>query len=411
MPETIYRPALPARPGALGIVAGAAIAVAVLSMLASLLSGGYAVGVYASSRFRVNALLRHAPPALPASLPQQPVRMSAPVTTPVGPRGMEPPRREKFIAALQQRIQLSPEQSRQLDALLADAGQEIFPLAGSPDEAVGQIGDRCGRLATTALDASPFYFENSAGRVEVYADRALFYRANSPSIVRASSGRRLNLGGRPMLLEADVHSLIDLAQQSSGGALNDAQVTTLRQLLSDPQQNLVALSSGAAGEAIGLNSATVRHDGYAIVSFAGGPLLLGPRGDVILQGDAAGIPAVNPWACGLVVAEAIASILLAVLLLIAGVRLRRRPHLKLRPFHTYGILKVILAVGGGAAMGWMIASYLDAAGPAPGGAADSRTVESVIVGALFAAAGCAFPIFVEVVLQRRSVREFQALFE
>ena len=415
VPSAAYRPVLPLRPPLLGAMGVSAIVVAVLSILASLLTIGYAAGLYLSSNAARDRVLRNAPLAMPVSSPGQPVRLRATPALQIGRHGLNSYQRSAVVSAMEPLISMTPQQAGQLDALLAEDGDEMFGARDNEtvlaDEVRRQVADRVGRFA--ASDASAFYFETSIGRAEIYSDRALFYRRNSPAIVRAAAGRRLNVSGHPILTSGDVEALAALAAESADHQFTLLQLVTLRQLLADPQQKLVALNQSPEGWSVGLDDASVRRDGYAVINFAGGPLLLDPRGNVILRTSMDAVPVVSTAACGATVADGIFSIGLAVLLLVTGVRLVRSPHVRLRSVHIYAVLKTAAAAAGGAAAGWMTASYLalPALTPAPQGSFPGPAAWGAIVGAGFALIGLAYPVAIEIAARSQTLRQHYALFE
>lgn len=393
-----------------------AVVVAVLSILASLLTIGLAAGVYLNFRAARDRVLRDAPLVMPVSAPDQHVALRTPLTPLIGTHGLNSYQRTAVVSAFSSMVAMSDGQSMQLDALLAQAGDEMFSAHDGAsvlaEDVRRQIADRIGPLASSG-DGQAFYFETSAGRAEIYSDRALFYRGSSPVILRASAGRRLNLSGHPILLPSDVEAIIALASESLGHALPGGQALTLRQLLSDPQQKLVSLNQAPGGPYVGLNDVTVRSDNYAVITFAGGPLLLDPQGAVVLQTATDGVPVASPAACAATALEGIFSIVLAAFLMIMGVRLAQSPHVPLRPVHRYSLLKTALAAAGGAAAGWMTASCL--ALPTFAGAMrrGSLSPESwgAIVGAGFALVGWSYPLVLEIAARSRQVRQHYALFE
>ena len=392
------------RPTVLTGMAVAGVTIAGLSILACVLAIAYAVAIYKTSQSARDRLLRNAPAALPASSASDAVQLTAPVTAPIGPQGLEPPQRAMIVDAIGSKIQFTPEQARQLDALLAECGGEIF----QQQDALSAIGDRIGQMPAPDSDqAGPVFFETSAGRAELFNNRAAFYRNNTIRPVRVTAGRRLNASGCPILLRGDVDALIALIQSSSGGKLSVSQVRGVQSLLNDPNQHLVAMSLTPEGAyQIGIQGAAVRPDGYAIVSFSGGPILLGPKGNSILQADRDAIPAVDGRACGAVAAEGILSILLAGFLLFISIRLLRKSRRNLGLFRVYALVKLLLAVAGGLAVGWMINSFV-AASPEVSKTGGALSVATIVA---FAAAGvgAAFPVTVLLILRLRSVREFQS---
>lgn len=396
-------------------LAVAGIIVAVLSFIASLLITAYGAGVCLNSAAARDRLLRNAPADLPVSSPGQPVLYTAPVNTPVGSRGLEANHRAAIVEAVSQRIEMTAAQAQQLDALLSEAGADMFALsreqAIDPQAILQTIADHVGRLPSTADGAEPFFFETPAGRAEVYENRALFFLHNRLSPVRVMAGRRMNSTGHPILQPQDVNALIRLAQDVCGRGssrsimLGDAQVQTLRSMLADPQQQFVALVPSPAGNVIGLNGASVRPDGYAIIRFAGGAVMLGPDGDVILRTHLDAIPAVSGAACGLVILAGLASAALAVLLVLCCVPLLRHPRERLNRLVLWAETKLGLSLAGGAAVGWMTASYLRTSLGNHASATGAWTTAAAVGGAV-ALVGIAFPIIILLVARSRAVREY-----
>lgn len=400
------------RPRVLSAVVVAGMIVAGFSFIAGLVSAGYGAAVYMNSNAARDRLLRNAPADLPVSTPTQPVLLMTPLATPVGPHGMDAAARSATVEAVNQRIEMTPQQALQLDALLAQDGDEIFSLnpgdAISPPAIIQQLGDRVGRLPS-ADGSEPFYFETATGRAEVYENRALFYRQHALTPVRAVAGRRTNASGHPILLPADVTAVIQLVQDACerDGAkpLGDAQVQALRALLSDPQQQLVSEIPGPDGNQLGINGASVRPDGYARIDFSGGALLLGPAGNVVLRSDRAAIPVVSSAACGLVILEGLVSLGMAVFLLIICLGLFRVPRRRTRPLELWSISKIALSLLGGLAMAWMIESYWRNS-TTPSQAAAHSGWSAMLLGIIVAVLGCAYPLAVLIIARSRKVREY-----
>lgn len=402
------------RPPALRGLAVVGIIIAALSFLASLLVAAFGAGVYLRSTAARDRLLRNAPADLPVSSPSQPVLFTAPIGTPVGSRGLESNQRAAIVEAIAQRIEMTPAQAQQVDALLAEVGADMFSLSRQqtvdPRAILQAIADHVGRLPSTADGTEPFYFETPAGRAEVYENRALFFLHNRLNPVRVMAGRRLNHTRHPILLPQDVNALVRLAQEAcgrgsiQGNTLGDAQVKTLQSMLGDPEQQLVSLVPSPEGNVVGLNGASVRPDGYATIDFAGGAVLLGPRGNVILRADRDAIPAVSGVACGLVIVEGLASAALAVLLVLLCIRLLRQPRERLNRMVLWAAMKLGLSLLGGAALGWMIGSYSSTS--LTEGSPSAGTSIAFAVGAAVAVVGIAYPIAILLVARSRAVREY-----
>lgn len=404
------------RPPILGMLAVTGMVVAALSTVASLLTAGYGAGIYLHSAAARDRFLRNAPEALPVASPAQQALLMVPLVTPVGPRGLGPVQRQALTDAIGQKIQMAPEQAQQLDALLAEDGGEIFGApAGelpSAQSVLQAIGEHVGLLPATGSDsADPFFFETPAGRTEVFTNRALFYRKHSVSPVRATAGRRSNVSGHPVLLPQDVNALAGLAQEACGRSgtankmMGDAQLQTLRTLLSEPRQQLVSVVAGPEGPAVGINRASVGADGYATVEFTGGPLLLAPAGNVVLRSDRNAFLSVSGAACALVIIEGFLSIALAVFLLVLSIRLLNRPTEKLGAFAIYAWAKILSATVGAVAVAWMVYTFL-VSDVRVGHRTGSALPVALIAGAAVLVAGVALPIVFLVLPRRRNIREF-----
>lgn len=403
------------RPPVLNGLAIVGMIVAAMSFIASLVTAGYGAAVYLNSNAGRDRLLRNAPTDLPVSIPSQPVLLTTPALTVTGHHGMDANQRSATVDSMSQRVEMTAQQAQQLDALLAEDGLEIFGVGAgdaiSPPAILQLVGDRVGRLPATADGSEPFFFETPSGRAEIYENRALFYRHNTLSPVRTAAGRRMNATGHPILLPADVKALVELIEDAcvkgstKAKPLAEPQVLTLRSMLSDPQQKLVSLIPSPEGDQLGVAGAAVRPDGYATIDFAGGPLMLGPSGNVVLRSDRAAIPAVSNAACGLVILENLVSVGMAVFLLGLCVKLFREPRQRLSWLILWSKLKIVLSVLGGAALGWMNASYLTTSDSAPHAVAGVMPM-SLMLGAIVVIAGIALPVAILVLARTRGVREY-----
>lgn len=385
--------------------------IAGISFVASVVSAGYAAVAYMSSTTARDRLLRQAPASLPIATASQPVLLTTALITPLGRHGMDASQRSAIVDAIKRRIEMTQEQAQELDALLAEDGNEIFNL--TPGESLSdsavlqQLGDQVGRLP--AADGSePFFFETPAGRAEIYNSRALFYRHNALTPIRAAAGRRTNASGHPILIAADVDALAELIQEActrTGKPLNEAQAQKVRALLSDPEQQIVSVTSTPDGNQLGLNSAQVQSDGYATIDFSGGALTLGPRGNVVLRSDASSIPVVSGAACALVAVESLVSIGMAVFLLIICLGLFRQSRPRLTSLKRWSIGKIALALIAGVVIAWLTDSYLTHS-ITESRAQPKAGVVPLMIGLVVAILGCAYPAAVLFVSRSRSVREY-----
>lgn len=208
----------------------------------------------------------------------------------------------------------------------------------------------------------------------------------------------------PALTPLEVQTVLQKVQAATSNGLNPAQVAALQAALQDPAQELV--SPGTAWSPV--VSANV-SGGNAFVQLSGGWIQLDAQGQVVSQ-----FSTVNPLSrfrisvasVVLVGVEATVSLLLAVLLLVAGILVFRGSPSALRLHRIYAWLKIPTAVAGGVGIGWLFGSFIGAFSP---GAGRGNAVELTVfwtwtLGA--AALGCAYPIGLLFALRSRQVRAY-----
>jgi hypothetical protein len=206
------------------------------------------------------------------------------------------------------------------------------------------------------------------------------------------------------LTAAEVQAVVQKVQAAAGNGLNAAQVATLQSALQDPAQELV--SPGTAWSAVvGVDV----QAGNAFIHLSGGWIQLDGKGRVLSQFSTIN-PLANfkiPQAAILTVGiEAAVSVLLAVLLLVAGILVFRRSPVSLRLHRIYAWAKLPAALAGAVGVGWMYSSFVGAFTPR---AAQGQSAESVVfwmwaVGA--AVLSCAYPVGLLIALRSRQVRAY-----
>ncbi|MDB5174495.1 MAG: hypothetical protein JWN51_3268, partial [Phycisphaerales bacterium] len=249
----------------------------------------------------------------------------------------------------------------------------------------------------------PVFFVTAGGRADLYGDRAVFDPADRSDVVRTSAGPQLNSTGHPILRQRDTRDVVGLIQQSYGNRLNATQVEKLTELLSAPDQQLIAVSGQAAGPIVGINGVMPASGGCVMISFAGGTLLLSPAGQVILKGD--DLPGVSGTACGLVIAEALVSIAMAVWLLVICKRLLAQVIVTPRQHRTWAMAKIGEALLSAGAAGWLVWSLIATAPPGTmsvlaGQAGAVATAVAIVV----CVAACAYPVVAMILLARGSAK-------
>ena len=437
------------RPGLITAVAVMSIVIASLSGLASLVSGFQAVGYYmmsimtssvAAAQARTKSVTM-APPVVVA-----PGRAAVHGGVPaVGPQGMSDPQRQAAVAALTERQPLTPSSKRQLDAILAAAGNSF---------GVDEVTEAGMMPQTVKGDPPQAYFVTRAGRLEVFHDRATFFPSNGSQIVRVSApppgpegdaametvpqentvedvlvdtdasadgdagadasaaaptsgpatGPAATLPVGAALSAAEAQAVVQQAQSLSGNTLNAAQLATLQSMLSGVGQQLV--QPGASQGAVVV--AFTQADGSAVVQFAdGGSLTIGANGNLMSMVAAPMIPTFTftPWAIGLQLVIAIASLGLAVYLLVVGIMTLRQSPRGRRLHLVYACIKIPLAIAAGVASAQVARDFAASMAAMPGGAAGAGGF-SLFSGIVPAVLGCAYPIALLVVLNLKPVREY-----
>jgi hypothetical protein len=186
--------------------------------------------------------------------------------------------------------------------------------------------------------------------------------------------------------------------------LNPAQAAALRAELQNPAQQLV--SPGTAGSTTLI--VNVDEDG-AFVQLSGGWVWLDPQGKVLAQYSNA-----NPFArfkipiVAIVIsgADVVLSLVLALVLLVAGLMVFRQSP-KSRPLHRfYAWLKIPVALAGAAGMAWMYGAFVGAFSPPVARGASPGAVVFWMWAAGMGVVGCGYSVAVLLVLRSRRVRGY-----
>jgi hypothetical protein len=410
------------RPGLVTALGWTSAIVACLGVIASLATIALAALLFVAGKEadRAIASAPNTPLAPPSFLVQ--VDTSRPRVLPVGPDGLPDPQRRLAVNAIYSLRALRPPRMEQLDAILARAGKRILALEAVAPLGVEQVRsavlDHGEMFAVNRRVAPPEYFKTSAGRLELYDDRAVFFPEDGSPPVRSTTASAAM--PRPLTPE-QVQAVVKQVQEAQGGSkLTPAQVSGLSAVLSLPNQKLAQVSSGLNGEP---RSVTTYPGGEATIKFAGGELHLGRQGQ-ILPGPppppGSGPPsAANVTALALSETAAVAALGLAVVLFVAAVATLRRTGRRTatgRKLHAvWALLKLPVAAGGGLALCWMLNTFTEAVGAAPANAifAGSGTARllswaDLAYGWAVAAAvlGGLYPLIVLVLLRTRTVREY-----
>ena len=372
------------------------------------------------------------------------------------PRGQ----RQAVITSLTRTHPLDdPQRVAQLDAMLATAGRDlgtdnVLESGTMPDSRYGERGAD--------------YFVTPRGRLELFNDRAVFFPTDGSDTVRVSAPRRgakgtsqapetapndgdngaddedtanggavvngdvdldpsatgsgatgpagaTGIGGAltPAEAQAVVQQAQALAGLSSGpgaapgAGLNPQQAATLQALLSSPGQQLVVPGASQSGVA----ACVVQPDGTAAVSFSNGSIVvLAPQGNVVSQITpttlSGGFP-FNPLAVALFIATAVLSVILSILLLVAGILMLGRSRSARRLHLVYASLKIPAALAGGFAIAFIVYELANNGSPGQSGAGSvARGATSFLVAIVPTLLACIYPVVLLAVLNTKSVRDY-----
>jgi hypothetical protein len=420
------------RPGILTAVGVISIVVAGLGFIGGLYSG--------LSLIMFNAMAAFAPMAMPAPNAPMPAVSAATMPAGVAPassvvvtaRGLESGDRTTVARTLGEMRFISSARAEQLDALLGEAGKDIFDVV---DEGQALSTGRVQKLVlshTTSLSANPAVpgpdtFRTESGRFELYDDRAVFYPSRG-EIVRVSTLTNSTGGLSP----DQVEQVVAQAQTASGNAMTPSQLAGLRTLLSAPSQQHVSVLTIPTA----VRGAQPMGEGSVMITFPNGFAQIGPQGQIQMAthtaadgsmvttsagggaftvggpGGGGGRVRANGAALAVAGFATLASGLLAAYLLVAGILVLRDSPRGRKLHLIYAWIKIPLALACALSAWWLVNSYLEAANSqaaAAGGAtwmmnplASRLGVQETVLAVL----GVIYPIALLIVMQARGVKEY-----
>jgi hypothetical protein len=412
-------PGYPARrPGIISGIGVMSIIVASISILASLLTGCQSL-MY--QRIAMMSRTMNKPPMVVASGGAMPVQAAQ--ATPqgnadvgkseftTGVHGLTPDNRAVVAQVLSEKRPMGPQRLRQLDAFLADQGQTAFPTGGDAltptgvkasvtgdSEYAGGGDDDPGHTdfvtawGTLKIYDSKTSFANGSGTAEVTADGIIDQAAQS-SLVNSTTNT---------LTPAQVQTIVARVQKTSGNKLTPAQLASLTAALQDPNQQLVTPANAWSP----IRSVMV-NEGEVFVWLSDGFVTLDPQGKAQINPMNNGPPlkfSVNSKAFGLGELDAVVSLALAALLMVAGVCTLRQSPTARRYLLIYALVKIPLAILGTAALVWM--NYEFIASASAGNSSGPQASGVAMVVAMIGGLGIVFPVALLLALQTRGAREY-----
>lgn len=454
-------PVRTARPGIISAVAVVSILVASLSLVASMFTGFYGFWMFrisqASAQINRGSGTSSTSIAPPGLVRKGGGGTAAGAAKPVvGWEGMREKDRQTVAEALQTKEVIPPERLRQLDWILAQAGQQIFPTGPtgvSEERLLAAVVDHGAEPSANPDAPPPLYFDTASGRLLLYDTSAVFRpNATGGRVVRSSApaaaspgedtgnatsapgtaaggpdpfagdpndpfapnppsspaGPNANVPGPGGLTPAEVEQVLGAAQNAADGKLNPAQQTAIRQALDTPGQRLLTRQQVWSP----VSMVQMQPDGSAVVRLGSGFLVVDAQGQV--QSNMSTLMprlAIHPLSIALVVGESLASAALAVYLFVVAVLTLRDSPRGRRYHQVFAAIKIPLAITGGVAFAWLMTGLLSSLRTLnPGIGAGAPTARSVQVmttlGIIMVVAGLIYPVALLIVLRSRSVRDY-----
>jgi hypothetical protein len=422
--QYVMPPAYRGRPGLVTAIGVISIIVAAVSMLSALFTGMQAAGFYMMSMMSSTVAGARAARVAPVVPPSRPLPVNGAAAAPLNwPRGMDERERLATVNTLTQLRPMTPRRLSQLDTILAQAGKDL---------ATDHVTASGAMPAPQSGETAPDYFDTTSGRLLVYDDRAVFFPSNNGPAVRVSappgapagappaaaatqgadavvtfpSTGPATVSALPSLTPAEIQSVVQQARAAGSPPLNAAQVQALQGLLSAPGQQLVP-----PGSSQGAISAVYNGGGSspAVVQFAaGGSVTLSPTGAVTNVMTMPVMPtiAINPLYLTTMAVSAIASMGLAVYLLVCGILALRQSQRARRWHLIYAGIKIPLAIVGAVASALVMRDMFGSMGAA--GGASPTLGFSLGVGAVPLVLGCAYPVALLIALNLKQVKDYYA---
>ena len=406
------------RPGLVTAIGVVGIIVASISMLSSLGVGFFDFGCFA---------LRAATSSI-ASMPRSTTTVNVAAmgtpTTPTAPNyiplnddaipndGLRQSDRVAVEGELARLQSFNNSQFNELDNFLAQSGQSAFPQG----IVAFQITKNGVYKGSGKADPSYTWFDLSWGRLEVYDDKVTLSSSDptrpgiTTSIALPAYATVAN-PGFAALTPKEINTVIKQINTVAPNAMNDDQTAALKKTLASPQQNLVP----AIFLANPVTSATPNPDGTAMINFTGGgSARISTDGSTMTT--VASQPFIMPkfqfslGAITISIIESVASLGVAIFLLVIAVQAFRGSQHTPRRFRIYAWMKIPLAIIGWSATAmiwWGFGKSIGSAAAGSGAPVGNSIGTVYAVMSLFAGiATLIFPIALLFVLRSKTVREY-----
>jgi hypothetical protein len=356
---------------------------------------------------------------------------------PEDPNAMPEADREIVLAGIDQVRRLAPERRRQLDALLAKGGRQMFFFTGpqlTPEAVRRNVTDH-GRLPSAGGgDNGPDFFVIGQGRFELNDGHAVFFPDGGGEAVRVDASDTELVGWEQGLTDeqadavvAEVQKKLSASASATGGSatpLTPAQVATIKQQFQAPGQGFIrpmptiadatAQVAGVYASPVDKSVSVTTLQGSLNVDATGAVTSSNTWGGGAFGGVGGPVFQINGTAAAMAVAGTLLGGALGVYLLIIGILVLRQ-SLRGRRLHLiYALLKIPVAVLAGVGLAWMWSSFIVNVATTtggvtpPAGVTSGMTAAAMWWAALLVLLGCAYPIFLLVALRTPTVREYYA---
>jgi hypothetical protein len=408
-------PAVPNRPGIITAIGVISIVVAAMSML-----GGLITVFYSISRMALAAMSSGPMPPTPVAAPSRPpivtTQASTAPTVRVYENGFDDDQRPIVLDAIENVHPLSDLRHKQMDRLLAKCGKQMFPVGKLNLEAAIKNGINDSGQSYSNTGNGPDYYVLSKGRVEVNDDRALYDPMDGGEKVRVADDEPEE--DTNALSAGEVDALVKKAQQMAAQKLNPQQIAAWTQELQNPNQMLLTSTGKPAKTVLQLLRVTVQADGSALFQTRSGFVSMAQNGGVLFStSSAAGWAArsgkspfkVHPGAVTMAIVDAVGGLLLAILLLIAGILVLRQSP-RARKLHLlYACIKIPLVILGVIGWTWIIHDVVSGIQQSVGATASTAATKPMAGFTIaFAVVALIYPIALLIVMNTRSVKDYYA---
>jgi hypothetical protein len=408
--------ALPVKAGRPGILT--AVGIVSIVVAASSVLGGLVTVLWAFSIMMVSLAARIPRPPPPTTAPLLITPTTKPTTAPlirVGANGLDDNNRAIVLDTIEQIRPLSEARHKQLDRLLAKCGKQMFPIVPGADlerTVRTSINDSGQTYSTDGNGAD--YFVLARGRLEINDTRALFDPLDGGEKIRVADDQPDE--DATALTQPEIDAIVKKSQQLAKHKLTAAQVARWTQQLQDPSQTLFTPTGSANKTPAQLLNVMVQADGTAFLQTRTGFVNISGNGALLFssttwaRGGLIRPPAikVRHAATTMALIDSIGSLLLAVLLLIAGIMvLRQSPRGRMLHLMWAGLKILVVAIG---IVGWIWLTNDLSKSLSQGMGAGSSVALGPMSRGLIALSIIAlvYPLVLLVVMNLKSIREYYA---